>query len=78
MKRNIYIIFLLLFFGRTIAQPCTGIEELLRKRHKIDGMSYGHPYTTFDTHNLNYVDLDNAINNIRKRIIKEKSRYSTC
>ncbi len=30
---------------------CTGYNELYRGRHKVDGMSYGHPYTTFDRHN---------------------------
>ncbi len=29
---------------------CTGYEELYRGRHKINGMTYGHPYTTFDRH----------------------------
>lgn len=37
----------------TFAQidECTGYKELYRGRHKINGMSYGHPYTVFDRHN---------------------------
>lgn len=32
------------------AQPCTKVNELNRKRHKIDGSNYGHPYTYFNRH----------------------------
>jgi hypothetical protein len=32
-------------------ENCTGFEEWFRKRHTISGMTYGHPYTTFDRHN---------------------------
>lgn len=66
-------LFLFILIGTTklIAQSCTNTEELLRKRHTISGMTYGHPYTTFDRHNINYKNLQNAINNIRKNIIKK-------
>ncbi len=73
MKTIFTILSLILLFD-LVAQPGTGVEELFRKRHVISGMNYGHPYTTFDTHNINYVDLPNAINNMRKRIISENVR----
>lgn len=72
--KHLIILILITIVNKVIGQPSTEVEELFRKRHTISGMSYGHPYTTFDTHNLNYVDLPNAINNIRKRIIKEKGK----
>ena len=52
----------------TYCQPFTDIEELFRKRHQVDGMNYGHPYTTFDRHNENYIDLDYTLEKIKKRI----------
>jgi hypothetical protein len=54
------------------AQSCTNVDELFRKRHTIQGMTYGHPYTTFDRHNDNYKNLQNCINNIRLKIISDK------
>ena len=41
-------------FNSVFAQNCIDLKELLRKRHKISEMTYGHPYTTFDRHNKNY------------------------
>jgi len=48
------------------AQPCTKVKELNRKRHKIDGSTYGHPYTTFDKHNG--LTFQETIENIRAKI----------
>jgi hypothetical protein len=77
IMRNITILFSVLFlfnnFNLLKSQNCTNVEELFRKRHTIQGMTYGHPYTTFDRHNENYKNLQNAINNIRNKIIEEKS-----
>ncbi len=77
IMRNITILFSVLFlfnnFNLLKSQNCTNVEELFRKRHTIQGMTYGHPYTTFDRHNENYKNLQNAINNIRKKIIEEKA-----
>lgn len=50
---------------------CINIEELFRKRHKIDKMTYGHPYTTFDRHNGQSVDA--TISNVRRRVIDDIS-----
>ncbi len=52
-----------------VSQPCTIIKELNRKRHKIEGSTYGHPYTTFDRHNG--IGFQKTIENIRKKIIEE-------
>jgi len=49
---------------------CTGYEELNRKRHKIDGGTYGHPYTTFDTKNGR--SFEQTIKQIRMIIIRER------
>jgi hypothetical protein len=71
---------------KTFSQGCTDIEELLRKRHTISGMTYGHPYTMFDRHpstttklpgqrgpitTFTNFSMDSVISNIRKRIISE-------
>lgn len=72
-----------------VAQSCTDIEELLRKRHTISGMTYGHPYTMFNRHpntssllpgqrsstltNAKF-SMDSAIKNIRERIKSEKNK----
>ncbi len=68
---SIVLFFIILITKNSYAQPCTDIEELFRKRHQVDGMTYGHPYTTFDRHNENYIDLDYTLEKIRKRIIQE-------
>ncbi len=40
---------------------CTGYNELYRGRHNVNGMTYGHPYTTFDRHNgLNMILKNHA------------------
>lgn len=68
MKIQFTLILSLIYFN-TIAQidECTGYEELYRGRHKISGMTYGHPYTTFDRHNgLTFVE---TLNRIRNKII---------
>ena len=67
--KNIITILLLSISIYSYAQSCTNVEELFRKRHKISGMNYGHPYTTFDRHNG--LSLDSTFANIRKRIIEE-------
>ncbi|NDC31181.1 MAG: hypothetical protein EBZ58_09660 [Bacteroidetes bacterium] len=70
-KFNLFLLKLLLvILPSSIAssQNCTDVKELFRKRHIISEMTYGHPYTTFDRHNANYKNLDNAIDNIRKNI----------
>ena len=71
MKKLLFI--LLIFFASKIcvSQSCTNVDELFRKRHTVQGMTYGHPYTTFDRHNENYINLQHAINNIRQNIIKD-------
>jgi len=48
LKFIIIIISVILFSVQLSAQSCTNVEELLRKRHTIQGMTYGHPYTTFE------------------------------
>jgi hypothetical protein len=68
MKISFIIIIAFAFSIKLNAQPCTDIEELFRKRHQVDGMTYGHPYTTFDRHNENYIDLDYTLEKIKKRI----------
>jgi hypothetical protein len=67
----ITILFSSSFVG--ISQNCTDVKELFRKRHIIREMTYGHPYTTFDRHNKNFINLDNAISNIRNNIIQENN-----
>jgi hypothetical protein len=73
MKRILLLFIHLLFISVGYSQTCHNVKELLRKRHTIAGMTYGHPYTTFDRHNDNYQNLQNSINNIRARILKDKS-----
>lgn len=69
--KNIFLVLILLMVNSfTNAQSCTDVKELLRKRHTISGMTYGHPYTMFDRHNG--LSLDSIISNIRIRIIREK------
>ena len=46
--KNIITILLLSISICSYSQNCIDLKELLRKRHKISGMTYGHPYTTFD------------------------------
>ena len=73
MKKLTYLTVILLLINANInAQSCTDVRELLRKRHKVAGMTYGHPYTMFDRHNPNYKSLQNAVDNIRNNIIQEK------
>jgi hypothetical protein len=70
MKNLILTIITVLLLLNSFAQPCTTVKEYNRKRHKIDGSTYGHPYTMFDRHNgLTFVE---TIINIRVRIIKER------
>ncbi len=64
----IYLTFLVALLSN--AQPCTKVKELNRKRHKIEGSTYGHPYTTFDRHNG--LTFQETIENIRA---KTKSEY---
>jgi hypothetical protein len=82
-RRNIFTSFLIVLliltnsryiYSQTI---CTDVEELYRKRHKIRDMTYGHPYTIFDRHNKNYINLDSAIANIRERITIENKHNDT-
>jgi hypothetical protein len=47
---RVLILFFLFLQLNTHAQPCTNTEEYFRKRHQIDRMTYGHPYTIFDRH----------------------------
>jgi hypothetical protein len=69
MKKVSFVVFYTILITSNIhAQPCTDIEELFRKRHQVDGMTYGHPYTTFDRHSENYIYLDYTLEKIRKRI----------
>lgn len=72
-KKIILVLIIFSFISSINAQSCTNTKELLRKRHNIKGMTYGHPYTTFDRHNKNYKTLQNTIDNIRKNILKDKS-----
>jgi len=73
MKRLYILIFISVNAFTNYSQSCHNVKELLRKRHTISGMTYGHPYTTFDRHNENYKNLQNSINNIRDRILLDKS-----
>jgi hypothetical protein len=76
MKLNIYLLInaILLISFKTMAQPCTDTEEYFRKRHKIDGMTYGHPYTIFDRHNGK--SINQTLQNIRDKIISESNPQS--
>ena len=70
--RLIFLVFFLLSLASTLnSQPCTKVEELNRKRHKVDNMTYGHPYTMFDRHNNKI--FQQTINDIRSIIKAEKS-----
>ncbi|MFN4083639.1 MAG: hypothetical protein ACK4K9_08415 [Bacteroidia bacterium] len=70
--KAIFIIYFTSFVAfLSYAQPCTKVKELNRKRHKIEGSTYGHPYTTFDRHNG--LTFQETIENIRKRIIEENA-----
>ncbi len=60
---------LIVCFIQANSQTCTSVKELNRKRHKIEGSTYGHPYTTFDRHNG--LTFHETIKNIRKNIINE-------
>jgi hypothetical protein len=64
-KSNILLTLLLLSLCLNFAnaQICTDVEELFRKRHKISGMTYGHPYTMFDRHNGLTFDETKTIGN---------------
>ncbi len=57
-----------------MSQNCDAPDELFRKRHIIDGMTWGHPYTTFDRHNK--ATFEQTIQKIRNRIIDEKPNGS--
>lgn len=69
MKKIIFTLAACLLFIGSHAQidECTGYEELYRGRHKINGMTYGHPYTTFDRHNG--LSFEETLKRIRNRII---------
>lgn len=62
---------LILISVKSESQNCDAPDELFRKRHIIDGMTWGHPYTTFDRHNN--LTIDQIISNIRSKIIEEVS-----
>ncbi len=52
------LLLFILFIGiKLMAQNCDAPDELFRKRHTIDGMTWGHPYTTFDRHNNLLLDM---------------------
>jgi hypothetical protein len=53
MKKILFTLAAFLHLITSYAQidECAGYKELYRGRHKINGMTYGHPYTTFDRHN---------------------------
>jgi hypothetical protein len=70
MKKIILFILLSVLIKQAKTQPCTKIDELNRKRHKVEGMTYGHPYTMFDRHNG--LTLQQTIENIRNKIKSEK------
>lgn len=69
MKKILFISFLTLQITASFSQSCHDVKELLRKRHTISGMNYGHPYTMFDRHN-GYA-LDSMISNIRLKFKKD-------
>jgi hypothetical protein len=70
--KNLMLIFTLIILSKFgfSQNHCTTFDELLRKRHKIANMTYGHPYTTFDRHNK--LSFEQTIQNIREKIIAEK------
>jgi hypothetical protein len=71
-KIKLLLLFAFIINKFCYSQSCHGVKELLRKRHTISGMTYGHPYTMFDRHNK--LSLDSMISNIRNRINDEKSK----
>jgi hypothetical protein len=72
--RYFLIIAAILILGTLKAQNCDAPDELFRKRHTIDGMIWGHPYTTFDRNNK--ATFEQTIQKIRNRIIDEKPNGS--
>jgi hypothetical protein len=74
MKKIILLFIFCAFEIVTYSQNCTNVEELLRKRHTISGMTYGHPYTTFDRHNG--LGLEKTIQNIRDILYKRDQSNS--
>lgn len=68
-SKLIFTLVLAIISLNLIAQPCTDTEEYLRKRHKIEGMTYGHPYTIFDRHNGK--TIMQSLNSIRENIMKD-------
>ncbi|MES2653951.1 MAG: T9SS type A sorting domain-containing protein [Bacteroidota bacterium] len=70
MRERIILILLVLHSLYTFGQGQTGtdVRELVRQRHKVNEMAYGHPYTTFDTRDKNYKNLDSTLANIRRTI----------
>jgi hypothetical protein len=72
MKKLTLFFLLIVCFIKVNSQPCTSVKELNRKRHKIEGSTYGHPYTTFDRHNG--LTFQETIENIRNIINNEKSQ----
>jgi len=69
MKKQLVLLILVFLSLQLFAQPCTKVNELNRKRHQVNGMIYGHPYTTFDRHNGK--TLPETIDIIRARIKRE-------
>jgi hypothetical protein len=72
--RYFFILVAILILCKLNAQNCDAPDELFRKRHIIDGMTWEHPYTTFDRHNN--LTINQMISNIRNRIIDEKPNGS--
>lgn len=70
MKKIVFLIAIIFIQSIAKSQSCHNVKELLRKRHTIKEMTYGHPYTTFDRHN-NF-NFETTIENIRKRINDDK------
>ncbi len=66
--KKLFTFIMCLFYFSSQAQidECTGFEELYRGRHKINGMTYSHPYTTFDRHNE--ISFDLTLTRIRSKI----------
>ena len=46
-QKTILVFISLCFYSLINSQSCTDVKELLRKRHTIKGMTYGHPYTPY-------------------------------
>lgn len=69
MKKILFTICFVSLIKFSFGQSCHDVKELLRKRHTISGMTYGHPYTMFDRHN-GYA-LDSMISNIRLKFKKD-------